>query len=51
MSCDNVGVFEVLLVQRFELPIGSFGELCVLEVGDFAEDGDFFNQVLQSASM
>jgi hypothetical protein len=43
--CD-VGIFDILCIQGFELPIGVFLLLFVLEVGDLTEHGDLLDEIL-----
>jgi hypothetical protein len=46
MRRGDVGIFDILGVQGFKLPICVFLLLFVLEVGDFTEHGDFLDKIL-----
>jgi hypothetical protein len=46
VSRDDISVFNVLVIENAELPVGLLGTLSVLELGHLTEDGDLFDQRL-----
>jgi hypothetical protein len=51
MGSYNIGVFNVLVVQDAQAPIRVLVPLCILELGDLAEDSNLLDQTLQSTDM
>jgi hypothetical protein len=51
MCGDNIGVFDVLVIQVAETPVRILVSLGVLEFGDLTEYGHLLDQRLQSADV
>lgn len=48
---EDVGIFVVFDIQRSQLPVFCSLALGIIEVDDLAEDGDFFDKVLQRSGV
>jgi hypothetical protein len=51
MCSDNIGIFDVLVIQDVQAPLGVLGPFRILELGDLTENGDLLNQALQGADV
>lgn len=51
MGCDNISIFDILVIKRAELPVGFLLPFRVLVVGHLAEYRHLFDQALQSTDM